>query len=67
MQAAGFDHAKFPKAAPKLMGLGTVRAVLKGKYGPDITELLKLKLNSLQDLLSPQLALLRNVAAGSAD
>ena len=58
---------KFPKAAPKLMGLGTVRAVLEGKYGHDITELLKLKLNSLQDLLSPQLALLRNVAAGSAD
>ena len=47
---------KFPKAAPKLMGLGTVRAVLEGKYGHDIAKLLKLKLNSLQDLLSPQLA-----------
>jgi hypothetical protein len=47
---------KFPKAAPKLMGLGTVRAVLEGKYGHDIAKLVKLKLNSLQDLLSPQLA-----------
>ena len=47
---------KFPKAAPKLMGLGTVRTVLEGKYGHDIAKLLKLKLNSLQDLLSPQLA-----------